>query len=118
MAPCSLAVTSCANLAENKSDDVGLPKLVARMQGLAAKYGARFKPAKTLVKLASSGGKFFPDRPAIPYDTNLRKAVKKQRPVKRARPGFAATAPSRSITNHRKRLPRRWMRKAGSTPET
>jgi hypothetical protein len=37
---------------------VGAAAYVARMNGLAAKYGAQFAPPQIVVDMAKSGGKF------------------------------------------------------------
>ncbi len=42
-------------------DLIGAKEIVARMQALAAKYGKRFTPAASLIKMADSGGKYYPD---------------------------------------------------------
>ncbi|VWX50240.1 Enoyl-CoA hydratase [Novosphingobium sp. 9U] len=40
------------------ADTVGLPKIVAKLQELEARYGDAYKPAKLLVELAEKGGSF------------------------------------------------------------
>ena len=40
-------------------DHMGADKVVALMEDLSAKYGARFKPAKILKDKATSGEKFY-----------------------------------------------------------
>jgi len=41
----------------------GIPSIVKRMEWLEKRCGTRFKPHKTLVKMAKDGTRFFPDRP-------------------------------------------------------
>jgi 3-hydroxyacyl-CoA dehydrogenase/enoyl-CoA hydratase/3-hydroxybutyryl-CoA epimerase len=42
-------------------DSCGAANIVSRMRALEAKYGSRFKPAASLVAMAESGKKYFPD---------------------------------------------------------
>jgi 3-hydroxyacyl-CoA dehydrogenase / enoyl-CoA hydratase / 3-hydroxybutyryl-CoA epimerase len=42
-------------------DVIGPKEIVARMRALEGKYGSRFAPAASLVKLADSGGKYYPE---------------------------------------------------------
>lgn len=43
-------------------DTIGLRKIVDRMRVLESKYGSRFTPAQTLVKMAESGQVFYPSK--------------------------------------------------------
>ena len=42
-------------------DLIGAKTVVARMRTLEVKYGGRFSPAASLVKMAASDGKYYPD---------------------------------------------------------
>jgi 3-hydroxyacyl-CoA dehydrogenase/enoyl-CoA hydratase/3-hydroxybutyryl-CoA epimerase len=42
-------------------DRIGLPKLVAELDALAAKYGDRYTPAPALRRMAEKGERFFPE---------------------------------------------------------
>ena len=47
------------------ADSLGAERIVQRLASYQERFGARFTPAPTLVDLSRSGGKFFPDSPAL-----------------------------------------------------
>eukprot|EP01062_Namystynia_karyoxenos_P047623 TRINITY_DN35_c0_g1_i3.p1 TRINITY_DN35_c0_g1~~TRINITY_DN35_c0_g1_i3.p1 ORF type:complete len:829 (+),score=350.37 TRINITY_DN35_c0_g1_i3:101-2488(+) len=49
------------------ADSEGAKRLVDRMANFQELYGERFVPAQTLKDLAAKGGRFFPNRPFLPY---------------------------------------------------
>eukprot|EP00994_Dinema_validum_P005856 NODE_406_length_1732_cov_108.959002_g300_i0.p1 GENE.NODE_406_length_1732_cov_108.959002_g300_i0~~NODE_406_length_1732_cov_108.959002_g300_i0.p1 ORF type:complete len:440 (-),score=166.26 NODE_406_length_1732_cov_108.959002_g300_i0:177-1496(-) len=47
------------------ADNLGIDVVVAKLEGLAAKYGSRFAPTPKLVEMAKSKQRFFPNRPLV-----------------------------------------------------